>query len=591
MARRRFLVALTGALSLLASAVSVASAEPDVSLTGSGWGHGVGLSQYGAKAMGADGVGYRQIIHRYFSGVLLSPLTTVAAGTFVATDPAPLLVGLLQNSNTVSFNLESGQARLCFDGSGSCVYTAGPGEEFRFMASGPAGCVFLREPSGGVPTIIGGPGPCNASVRPNSDQAIIDLPYKARSYRHGTLLFRQAATTGGIHAVFEVDVDNYLKGISEVPDSWPSEAIKAQVVVSRSYASRKALDRGNQATFDQARRDECFCNLRDDSSDQVFRGWSGEVDHPNWVAAVESTAQQVISYAGTVALGMFSSSSGGHTESYQNVFGEASHPYLATVTDAAAFSDLAGNPHKAWTAGYTQSTLSEVFGFDWLSNAAVIERHDSGSTRSVRLTGIVNGRPVEKTVSGVEMQSALSLRSTNFDLLVAPRFSDVQPHHVFAGEILGLHELGVTKGCTTGTFCPDRPVSRAEMAAFLVRAFNLPTVPAAQPYIDDDGHALEAEINTLYANGITSGCAPKRFCPDRPVSRAEMAAFLVRAVDLPDGDAETVFNDDDEHFFKNEISSLVASGITSGCAPDAYCPDRPVSRAEMAAFLVRTLAR
>lgn len=590
MAISRFLVALAATISLLAGAVSVASAEPDVSLTGSGWGHGVGLSQYGAKAMGADGVDYRQIIHRYFSDVLLIPLVTAASGTFVATDPAPLLVGLLQHSSTVAFTLESGRARLCFDGGGHCVHTAGPGEDFRFAPDGSGGCVFLRESHVGIPTVIGAPGPCSASVQPTSDQTTINLPYKARSYRHGTLLFRLAGTTGGIHTVYEIGVDDYLKGISEVPESWPSEAIKAQVVVSRSYASRKALDRGDQTSFDQARRDECFCNLRDDTSDQVFRGWTGEVDHPNWVAAVENTAQQVIGYGGTVALGMFSSSSGGNTESYYNVFGGESHPYLVTVTDSAAFADSAENPHKTWAAGYSQSTLSEVFGFDWLSNATVTDRHSSGSARLAQLTGIVDGRPVVKTVTGGEMRFALSLRSTSFDISVTPRFNDVQPYHVFAGEVLGLHELGITNGCTVRDFCPDTAISRAEMAAFLVRAFNLPTVTDVNPYTDDDGHALEAEIGTLYVNGITKGCAPMLFCPERSVSRAEMAMFLVRALNLPPGHSKTGFHDDKEHFFENEISALTASGITSGCTPDAYCPDRLVSRAEMAAFLIRALA-
>ena len=68
------------------------------------------------------------------------------------------------------------------------------------------------------------------------------------------------------------------------------------------------------------------------------------------------------------------------------------------------------------------------------------------------------------------------------------------------------------------------------MAAFLVRALNLPSVPGEDPYKDDDGHIFENEISTLYVNGITKGCETHKFCPNQQITRAEMAAFLVRAI-------------------------------------------------------------
>jgi hypothetical protein len=68
------------------------------------------------------------------------------------------------------------------------------------------------------------------------------------------------------------------------------------------------------------------------------------------------------------------------------------------------------------------------------------------------------------------------------------------------------------------------------MAAFLVRALALPPADGLAPFADDDGHALEAEIAALHASGITSGCTALSFCPERPVTRAEMAAFLIRSL-------------------------------------------------------------
>jgi SpoIID/LytB domain protein len=588
MAACRRLAAPILALGLLLVSVAPATAA-DLSFSGAGWGHGVGLSQYGAKAMGADGASYSQIIHRYFTGVGIGPLSVASPGTFVSTDLTPLWVGLIQRSGMVSFRIESGSANLCFDNADACVGTGQAGETYRFGSDGGGNCVFLRLTTPAEVQAVGLSGSCAASVRPLTAETTITIPFKARSYRHGFLRFRQGPTTGEIHTVYEIGVDDYMRGLSEVPESWPMAAIEAQVVVSRSFAVWHALDRGGGDNFTIAQRDDCFCNLRDDASDQVFLGWTGEVSHPRWVSAVLSTAQQVMHSAKGVALGLYSSSSGGATENYADVFGEGSHPYLATVGDSPAFSVSAANPHRNWGAGYGQASLATLYGFSWLTNAEVIERNDSGSARTVRLTGIVDGRPTEITVSGVGLQTSLSLRSTSFEITMSARFSDVAIDHSFAGEILGLSELGITLGCSAVAFCPRQPVSRAEMAAFLTRATEIPPSVGGTPFTDVGGHHLEAEISALYANGITSGCTATQFCPERPVTRAEMAAFLVRAFDLGVSTA-VPFTDVDGHHLEAEISALYANGITSGCTATQFCPERPVTRAEMAAFIVRSLA-
>ena len=589
MAVRR-LAALLAAAALLLAATPARAQTPDVYFTGAGWGHGVGLSQYGAKAMGAAGASAEQIINHYFTGVTIAPISATAPGTFVTHDPTPLLVGLLQNVNSVLFTVEAGRAQLCFDQGGLCVRTAVAGESYRFAPDGAGGCVFMLAPAG-VPTQrLPYVGSCNASVKELSVETSLRIQYKARSYRNGTLRFHPAPTLGRLHAVYEIGVNDYMRGLSEVPDSWPSSAIEAQVIASRSLAVRTALDNGDEKSMTAQRRADCFCNLYDRAPDQVFRGLTGELSHPNWITAVQDTTSKVIGYGGTVGLGMYSSSSGGYTENHSDVFGGNAHNYLTTVIDSAAFVDSAENPHRSWTAGYDQATLADVFGFDWLSDAAVVERNDSGTARTIRLAGIADGKPVEKLVTGIEMRSALSLRSTTLDITVAPRFDDVPPGHTFAGEVLGLLELGITKGCTEERFCPDDRISRAEMAAFLVRALDLPTVSGIQPYADDDGHALEAEIVILYANGVTNGCALLRYCPDEAVSRGQMAAFLVRALGLSAVGHGGTFDDVEGHFFEDDIAALAASGITGGCTTRSFCPDRDVTRGEMAAFLIRALS-
>ncbi len=152
--------------------------------------------------------------------------------------------------------------------------------------------------------------------------------------------------------------------------------------------------------------------------------------------------------------------------------------------------------------------------------------------------------------------------------------------------------VGITKGCGPLEFCPNDPVSRGQMAAFLVRALSL-TDRDVPGFVDDDASIFEADIEKLATAGITKGCNPplnNRFCPDSAVTRGEMAAFLTRALHLP-ATSDTPFTDT-EGVFLDDINRLGAAGITKGCNPptnDHYCPNAPVTREQMAVFLTRGL--
>jgi hypothetical protein len=167
---------------------------------------------------------------------------------------------------------------------------------------------------------------------------------------------------------------------------------------------------------------------------------------------------------------------------------------------------------------------------------------------------------------------------------------------IHQGAIEAIAAAGITFGCNppdNTLYCPGEPVSRGQMAAFLARALGLDA--AAQPRFADTASSIfAAEVDRIAAAGITFGCNPPdndRFCPDRPVTRAEMAAFLARALRLPAAGGDS-FPDDDGSGFEPEIERIRAAGITFGCNPpenDRFCPDRPVTRAEMASFLSRAL--
>ncbi len=153
---------------------------------------------------------------------------------------------------------------------------------------------------------------------------------------------------------------------------------------------------------------------------------------------------------------------------------------------------------------------------------------------------------------------------------------------------------GITKGCNppiNDLYCPSATVTRGQMAAFLVRALDLPSTADA-PFSDAAG-VFEDSINRLAAAGITRGCNPPTntlFCPDSAVTRGQMAAFLVRALDLP-STTDAPFSDA-AGVFEDSINRLAAAGITKGCNPptnDLFCPDSPVKRDQMASFLTRAL--
>lgn len=109
--------------------------------------------------------------------------------------------------------------------------------------------------------------------------------------------------------------------------------------------------------------------------------------------------------------------------------------------------------------------------------------------------------------------------------------TDVPPGSTHEGSIYAIYEAGITVGCASDEFCPNKPVTRAQMATFLVRALGL--TPVSGNYFDDiSGNTHEKSINALYLAGITKGCGGNEFCPGNDVTRAQMASFLVRAFDL-----------------------------------------------------------
>jgi len=168
--------------------------------------------------------------------------------------------------------------------------------------------------------------------------------------------------------------------------------------------------------------------------------------------------------------------------------------------------------------------------------------------------------------------------------------------NVHEASIEAIAAVAITKGCNppaNSRYCPQDTVTRGQMAAFLRRALKLPATPSDY-FADDNESIFESDINALASAGVTRGCDPPentRFCPDAPVTRGQMAAFLARAFEYATTPTD-YFIDDDGTVFESNINSLALAGVTKGCNPPdntRFCPFEPVKRDQMASFLTRAL--
>ena len=157
----------------------------------------------------------------------------------------------------------------------------------------------------------------------------------------------------------------------------------------------------------------------------------------------------------------------------------------------------------------------------------------------------------------------------------------------FIDDIEWLVDQGITSGCSTTRFCPNDPVARGQMASFLSRALDL-AATNLDYFTDDESSTHEIAINRARFAEIASGCTDTRYCPLNGVTRGQMASFLARALDLPPA-SDDYFGDDNGTTHEDAINRLAEAGIATGCTSSRFCPDYLVTRAQMAAFLHRAL--
>lgn len=170
--------------------------------------------------------------------------------------------------------------------------------------------------------------------------------------------------------------------------------------------------------------------------------------------------------------------------------------------------------------------------------------------------------------------------------------ADLPAENLHRPMIEALHGRGVVKGCDVQGFryCPSDVVTRAQMATFLARALALPEARA--DHFSDDGSSVhESSVNRLAEAGIATGFGDGTFRPSLPVTREQMATFLVRGFKVPMTAAQRF--DDVSGVHQDHINAIASDGLTSGCSQTAalFCPTETVRRDQMASFIARAMDR
>ena len=403
-----FLLALACVVPPQASAVDIPT---EFAITGAGYGHGVGLSQIGARSKALAGETATAILNYYYKDVVIQPM-----------DDSKILrvnIGHLLTTARVASTTPDAVLQI-FSGD------IGDAQDQIPLAVVPvrSALTFSILGSTVVPNIVTGKSittlPRNRvfTVRWSGTrylpgvEGVVSLTHSSAStrYRYGQMQFRAVrASALGFRLEITNSVrlaDEYLWGISEVPSSWPAAALEAQAIASRTYALNKA----------GIYRAGCDCDLYGEISDQKFLGYAKEIEKgwgKFWKAAVTNTAGLTITQNNLPIAAYFGSSTGGLTETAFNAWG-SDRSYTQIVPDPGS-QDPKINPNFfSWKRSIPQASAALAFGLPDVVSLEIISKNLSGTVGMIRAT---SSSGVQKTLRGETFRSRTRIPSAYFELV------------------------------------------------------------------------------------------------------------------------------------------------------------------------------
>lgn len=395
------------------AAVPEASATGEVVFRGHGWGHQMGMSQYGAQGAALLGCTYEQILQRYYTG------SVVSSGVM----PSAVRLRMLDNGTRADVKAESADVTWQLVGCTlGCPPVQPAGSTWRLSFDPVTGGYRLTDVAAvpAVPLWTGGV--ATDRMRLSHAGRVVRLSTYQGPTRYLDRRLRWDYTTftndgGRLDAVQTIEasavgtaMDKYLWGIAEVPSSFPLEALKAQVVAARTYAAKRA---GRI--------------LLPTPQDQNYTGYAKESEGPGaafgarWKAAVDATSRQVLTTtSGAYIDGLYSSSFGGRSEDRRYVWGGSTvFPQLQSIDDSR-WDMASSNParKRSWAKGFTRDQVARALGLDQLTSISVASPGDAARLQGVQVVGVRRGAAVTKYMTGWDVRQALGLLSPGFTVQV-----------------------------------------------------------------------------------------------------------------------------------------------------------------------------
>ena len=417
-------------------------------ISGGGFGHGIGMSQYGAAGLALHGWTYKQILSHYYSQTTLGHVNPNKTVTVLLHEGAATFSGVTRIK---------GYAQVLSAKTNYGVLVVG--KSLRLISGGRIIGTYRS------PLTVSGPG---------------TVKLVGQGTYHGSFVFRPAPG-GGVMTVNSVGLDNYVRGVvgAEMPATWPQQALEAQAIAARTYAITAGAVAADFEVYD-------------DTRSQMYEGITAQT--PATQLAVKATSGEVVEYDDAPAVTYFFASSGGYTESIQNVWsGVTPEAWLVGVPDP--YDDSYNNPYYRWSDGLAVSTAAAKLKAYYKGTFEGVQVTQTGVSPRVVQAQVV-GSAGATTITGAQLQTSLNTLSTYMQFATLTENGEQTATPV--GPSTGTSAAGGTT--TTGT------TTTGSVTTTPTTTSTTPTTTTTTPPTGGSGLAASAPLNAplLSTNASTA---------------------------------------------------------------------------------------